>query len=57
MATTFEENVEHSSVSNKVLFDLSRFFKELHSHIEWEIDHGNSKIFSNILSVYFWFLV
>lgn len=57
MATTFEGNVQHSSKSNKILLDLSRFCKELHSHIEWEIDHGNSKIFSNILSVYFWFLV
>ena len=57
MANTFEENVQHSSTSNKILLDLSRFCKELHSHIEWEIDHGSSTIFFNILSAYFWFLV
>ena len=50
--TTFEENVQHFATTNKSHFDFSRFCKELHSHIEWEIDNGNSKAFSDILSTY-----
>ena len=50
--TTFQEKVQHFAISNKSLFDFSRFCKELHSHIEWKIDDGNSKTFSGILSTY-----
>ena len=50
--TTFQEKVQHFAISNKSLFDFSRFCKELHSHIEWKIDNGNSKTLSGILSTY-----
>ena len=50
--TTFEEKVQHFEISNKSLFDFSRFCKELHSHIEWKIDNDNSRTFSDILLTY-----
>ena len=50
--TTFEEKVQHFAASNKSLFGSSRLCKELYSHIEWKIDNGNSKTFSDILSTY-----